>query len=237
MRHVSWLLLGLFILNGCYRHDAPVPVPITHYPAGTKATDTLIVMLPGRGGSMKDFEKGRFIDLARQKGITSDILTVDLHEGYYYNRSMIDRLRIDVIEPALKKGYRQIWFVGVSLGGFGALMYAKQNNSKIAGIVLIAPYLGDKIIDEISSAGGISKWQPRANSSAEDYEIDLWKWLKAGHGATPLYLIYGADDRMADAHRMLSELLPKEHVITTDGGHDWNAWTSLWTSFLDQKIL
>jgi hypothetical protein len=232
------LLLSAIVIYGCYRHETAVPVPATHYGGAEKHSDTLIVMLPGRGGSMKDFEKESFTTLARQEGVISDIVTVDLHEGYYYNRTMVERLRIDVVQPALKKGYQKIWFLGVSLGGFGALMYAKENNSNIAGILLIAPYLGDdEIVEEIEKAGGIQKWEPQSKSSAEQYEIDLWKWLKDRHNAVPLYLVYGTDDRMAASHKLLAELLPPDHTITVPGGHNWNTWKSLWKLFLNKKML
>ena len=215
-----------------------MPVPTTSYAGGEKPSDTLIVMLPGRGGSMKDFDANGFIQLAKEKGLGgADILTVDLHEGYYYNRTMIERIRLDVIRPARAKGYRKIWFVGVSLGGFGALMYAKEDNANIAGILTIAPYLGSRIIEEIEEAGGIRKWEPQANSSSEKYEVDLWKWLKQGHGGTPLYLVYGTEDRMSSSHQMLAELLPQDRRITIPGGHDWKTWKALWKLFLEKNIM
>jgi pimeloyl-ACP methyl ester carboxylesterase len=232
-----FLLLSASLMYACYRHDTAVPVPATNYANGKKPSKTLIVMLPGRGGSMKDFEEAGFLSLANKDGVNSDAITVDLHEGYYYNRTMIERLRIDVVQPALKKGYDEVWFVGISLGGFGALMYAKEDNANVAGILAIAPYLGDEIIEEIVKAGGIQKWEPQPNPSFEDYEADLWKWLKQGHGNIPLYLMYGADDRMADGHKLLAELLPPDRTITIPGGHNWKTWTALWKLFLNRKVL
>jgi hypothetical protein len=233
----SILFLTVILMFGCYRHDTAVPVPATNHGRGDKASETLIVMLPGRGGNMNDFEEAGFTALAEKAGVNSDFLTVDLHEGYYYNRTMIERLRVDVVQPALKKGYEKIWFVGVSLGGFGALMYTKEDNANIEGILVIAPYLGDKIVEEIEKAGGIQKWEPQPNTSSENYEVDLWKWLRQGHGNTPLYLAYGNDDRMAASHKLLAELLPRDRTIEIPGGHNWKAWTTLWKLFLERKVL
>ena len=231
-----FLVLSAILMFGC-RNETVVPVPTTNYAGVEKPSDTLIVMLPGRGGSMKDFEEEGFIKLAKEEGLRSDIVTVDLHEGYYYNRTMIERIRLDVVQPAMAKGYRKIWFVGVSLGGFGALMYAKENNANIAGILTIAPYLGSQIVEEIEEAGGIQKWEPQVNSSSEKYEVDLWKWLKQGHGGTPLYLVYGTDDRMASSHKMLAELLPQAQTIAIPGGHNWKTWNALWKLFLQKDII
>lgn len=231
------IILSAILMYGCYRHDTAVPVFTTNHARGEKASETLIVMLPGRGGNMKDFEDAAFMALANKADLNSDILTVDLHEGYYYNRTMIERLRVDVVQPALKKGYQKIWFVGVSLGAFGALMYAKEDNANIGGILAIAPYLGDKIVEEIEEAGGIQKWEPQPNTSSEDYEVDLWKWLQQGHGSTPLYLAYGSDDRMAASHKLLANLLPRDRTIAISGGHNWTTWTALWKLFLERKVL
>jgi len=233
----TFLLLSAILVFGCYRHETTVPVPATNHAGGEKPSETLIVMLPGRGGSMKNFEEEGFISLANKEGLRSDILTVDLHEGYYYNRTMVERLRMDVVQPALKKGYQKIWFVGVSLGSFGALMYAKEDNANIAGILAIAPYLGDEIAEEIEQAGGIQKWEPQANTSSQQYEVDLWKWLKQGHGSIPLYLVYGTDDRMSDSQKLLADLLPPDRTISIPGGHNWKTWRALWKLFLERKVL
>jgi pimeloyl-ACP methyl ester carboxylesterase len=234
---LSLFLLCAVLMVGCYRHDTAVPVPSTYHLHGETPSETLIVMLPGRGGNMKDFGEAGFLALSNEAGVSSDIVTVDLHEGYYYNRTMIDRLRIDVVQPALKKGYKKIWFVGVSLGGFGSLMYTKQGSANVAGILAIAPYLGEKIVKEIQHAGGIHKWVPIKNSSGEQYEVDLWKWLKQGHSNVPLYLMFGDDDRMVESHKMLAELLPQDHIIEIPGGHNWKTWTALWKLFLQRKLL
>lgn len=231
------LMLSAILMYGCYRHDTEVPIRMTNHARGEKASETLIVMLPGRGGNMEDFEEAGFMALADKAGLNSDILTVDLHEGYYYNRTMIERLRADIVQPALKRGYQKIWFVGASLGGFGALMYAKEDNGNIGGILAIAPYLGDKIVKEIDEAGGIQKWEPQANTSSEEYEVDLWKWLKQGHGGTPLYLAYGSEDRMAESHKWLAQLLPRDRTIAISGGHTWKTWTALWKLFLERKVM
>ena len=38
----------------------------------------------------------------------------------------------------------QVWLTGASLGGMGALLYEQQHPGAVAGIVLFAPFLGDR---------------------------------------------------------------------------------------------
>jgi len=51
------LLLSAIFMYGCYRHQTAVRLPLRIMTELRNRSDTLIVMLPGRGGSMKDFEK------------------------------------------------------------------------------------------------------------------------------------------------------------------------------------
>ena len=80
--------------------------------------------------------------------------------GYYMDGSVFQRLKLDVIEPAKAKGYKKIWLVGNSMGGYGSVSYVRQYPRDIAGIVLLGPFLGDKkIIQEIpGNCGGLQQW-------------------------------------------------------------------------------
>ena len=67
----------------------------------------------------------------------------------------------------------------------------------------------------------------------------LWPWLqqyaspqRAQH-LPPLYLGFGLSDRFASNHQLLADALPPGHVFTTEGGHDWPQWSSLWRKMLD----
>jgi pimeloyl-ACP methyl ester carboxylesterase len=187
------------------------------------------------------YETEQFIQAVHDAGIRADMVAVEAHYGYYARRTAVTRLREDVIAPALAQGYRQIWLVGVSMGGLGALLYVRDYPDDITGVVALAPFLGDTdIITEINAAGGVQQWQP-ATIALDDYQRQLWQWLKTHlarpKGGTEFYLGYGQQDRFALAHQLLATSLPATQVFTNVGGHDWQTWRPLWQAFLKQAPL
>jgi pimeloyl-ACP methyl ester carboxylesterase len=141
--------LGMVLWAGCARlRPAVVPLRTLELsPPGSHRT--LVVFLPGRRDSPEDFRRFRFAELARRSGVLADFVAVDAHPGYYFNKTIVDRLREDILAPARKK-YERIWLVGISIGGTGSLLYAAQHPEDVDGIVLLAPFLGnDPVIEEI----------------------------------------------------------------------------------------
>ncbi|HNG79406.1 MAG TPA: hypothetical protein PLW24_08070, partial [Burkholderiaceae bacterium] len=226
------------LLGGCSALPlgTTVPMPQLRDPAaGVRQADTLVVMLPGRFDHPQDFvREGLVADLKRQRADV-DVLMVDAHLGYYLDRSVLVRLRQDVIRPARQQGYRQVWLAGISLGGFGALGYTARHGqeagAEIDGVLAIAPYLGsDAVIDAMAAAGGARHWlESSQRLCANELEQDLWQWLaEPPEGAPPAFLGFGRADRMSDAHRLAAGLLPAGRVMQVEGGHDWAPWRSLW---------
>ncbi len=249
------LLLAL-LMCGCYP-PTKVPIDTIHYGAGdVKGPRLLFVFLHGNGDRNSVFDKEGFIGAVRARGFPVDIISVDSHVGYYMNRTILTRLKEDVIGPARASGYDHIWLIGNSLGGFGSLSYVREYPNDISGIVLLGPYVGDRpIIKEIRSAGGLLRWEPGnvLLKTREDDERQMWIWLKEHaqkgqlraddkdcpkkQGCVPkIYLGYGTNDRLTYAQDLLASLLPPEQVIAIDGGHDWSTWKKLWDRFLDQNI-
>lgn len=231
------LLLGLLCAGCASMFTSPTaPLAATHYAAGDGSHRTLLVFLPGIGDSGRDFDRQGFIEAVRRQGLPVDMITADAHIGYYMNRSVVDRLKQDVIDPARRDGYQQIWLVGISLGGLGAFLYSERHPGDIQGVVAIAPYLGDhELIREIRAAGGPTEWEPAYDD--DDFRRMLWTWLgqyaSDDDGMRPrLVLAYGSDDRYADAHDLLATLLPRSQVIRGPGNHDWSTWTRLWDQVL-----
>jgi pimeloyl-ACP methyl ester carboxylesterase len=228
---------------GCFGlRPAPAPIPTLEHVKGT--SDRLVVLLPGRGGHAEDFQKGGFLDVARQAGLRADVVAVDAHLAYYANRTIVDRLREDVIAPARAKGYKEVWLVGISMGGLGALLYAERHPEDVAGICLIAPFLGNKATPkEIQDAGGLKAWSPGEPLDPKDYQRSLWMWLKnncgdaAGQQPIPVYLGYGSDDAFVGANALLGAALPPDRIFKEKGGHDWPVWKKLWTDFLQRASL
>lgn len=195
----------------------------------------LVVLLPGRFDEPRDLVDNGFVRAVRERHIDADVVIPDLHLGYYRARTAVDRLHDDVIAPR-SGAYEQVWLAGISLGGFGALLHAQQRDTP-DGMLLLAPYLGgDRIQNEIRSAGGPLEWDPRT-SRAEDYEIEIWQWLRDRGRHTRIIIGYGRDDAFAPANRMLASMLPPGREIAVAGGHDWNAWLAAWERFLDMRML
>lgn len=238
--HLRFLLLPLLVtLAGCARlRPTPVPIPTVSYP-GAPPARTLVVLLPGRYDSPEDFGRYGFPQIAARAGVRADMVAVDAHLGYFYKRTVVDRLWEDVIAPARKR-YDRIWLVGISLGGTGSLLYAAEHPEDVDGILLLAPYLGeDPVVDEVAAAG-LQGWKAPEPLAADDFQRRLWAWLQ---GATrppvriPLYLGWGQDDSFARANGLLAKELPPERVLTAKGGHDWKAWTALWKDFVRSGAL
>ncbi len=231
---LAGLPLILLMTTGCnlFLRETPSPIPTqsTQHSSTGKAS-TLVVCLPGRGGSMSDFEKQGFLTVLQEAGINTDVLTVDSHLGYYANRTIIKRLQADVLLPARQQGYHRIVLVGVSLGGLGALFTARDHPNSADTLVLLAPYLGDNtnLFKQIAAAGGPSAWAAGRDPLTGKVEAQIWTFLGA-HSATlpPTWLLCGHDDSLGAGHRLFATLLPPTRVKFIDGGHDWPTWKALW---------
>lgn len=226
------------LLASCWWIPRPVTVPMrtVPYPGAGVAGGDLVIFLPGRGDRPEDFEERGLLAAARQAGLDADVLAVDAHLAYYYERVISERLWADVVTPARARGYRRLWLVGISLGGLGSVATLQEHPDAAAGLLVLAPYLGEpELVREIEAAGGLAHWRP---GPAERDFRGVWAWLRgcATHGVPrpPLWLAYGESDRYAYAHRLLASALPPERVLVAPGGHDWTAWSRLWADFLSR---
>lgn len=230
------LALAVALLQGCAAYRS-TKGPM-HSVKDTLQCDippaTLIVFLPGAYDTPRDFIDQGFVSAVREQKIYADIQLVDAHMGYYSDQQILGRLQGEVIGPARAKGYRQIWFVGISLGGYGTMLYAMTHPSVLEGFFLMAPYMGPRDIPaQIERQGGLASWSTDVKSNPD---VDLWRWLKGYRGDAAglpnAYLGYGASDRFAQPNGVLAEVLPAGHSFVIPGGHDWPTWQRLWRSFL-----
>ncbi|MFY9824493.1 MAG: alpha/beta hydrolase-fold protein [Thermoanaerobaculia bacterium] len=237
-------LLLLPVLAGCVRYlparlrPTPVPLHVVHYPGPAPNAGqprTLVVLLHGQWDRPRDFGTYGFPEIAARAGAHVDMVAVDAHLNYYYKNMIVDRLREDVIGPA-RRHYDRIWLAGISIGGTGSLLYASQHPEDVDGIVIFAPYLGeDRVIDEVAAAGGLASWQVPKTLAPNDFQRRIWIWLQGytrGPARFPLYLGWGETDSFARANGLLAKELPKDHVFTAPGGHEWKAWSKLWEQFV-----
>jgi pimeloyl-ACP methyl ester carboxylesterase len=232
------LSILLFQAIGCFRpRPAAVPMRTIEIKPGAPGSRSLIVLLPGRFDKPEDFARSGFGELAAQHGVGARIVSPDAHLGYYLNRTVVDRLREDVIAPAKAQGVERVWLAGVSLGGTGSILYSIEHPEDVSGITLIAPFLGEADIrKEIEAAGGLRGWTPPRSPDPTDFQRRIWSWLKryedGSAGKPPVYLGWGTRDRFAAIDGLLGAVLPPDRVFTTPGGHAWKAWRALWERFL-----
>jgi hypothetical protein len=198
---------------------------------------TRIVMLPAAYTGPDDFVSAGFVSAARERAIPLDFVLIDLHLMQLNDRTLLARLRHEVILPAREAGCQTVWLCGISLGGFIALTYAQRYGGELEGLCVLAPYLGNRVVTrEIAAAGGVSGWEP-GGLAADDDERRIWHFIKTRPpGEAPLHLGFGSEDRFAASHRMMAAALPSEMVHIVPGGHDWPVWRQLWDNFLDTRL-
>src|SRR5690606_11951883 len=164
---VSMLVLPL--LQSCYfLQSANKPLETIHYslsPAG-ETTKDLMILLPGIGDYPDQFERHEF--LAALQGMPVDAVAVNSHLAYYTERNLLTRLKHDVVEPAFEQGYERLHFVGISLGGYGILLYMRSHPEDVSSAILLSPYLGEPehyhyLLDSAARPDG--------------GEENIWPWL------------------------------------------------------------
>lgn len=242
------VLVCVLFITACIG-SAKTPLDTLSYTSNIQRSDNLIVFLRGMGGTLncptnahKCFEVEGFVDAVRSRNLPFDMVAPNAHRGYYRGRSLIQRLKTDVILPAQADGYKKIWFVGISMGGLGALLYLKEHPEDVTGVIALGPYVGDdKILDEIQAAGGVQQWQPGTYDPNKQWQRMLWDWIKHypsdSPDSPPIYLGLATDDLYLKGHRLLADSLPAERVVETTGKHRFKTFKVLWDDMLDQQFI
>ena len=239
---LAMAMIGIGGIGGCgLWRPVFVPIPSLAEPARCDApADTVLVLLPGSFARPEEFVREGFVRAVRERRIAADIVLVDAHLGYYSDRSIIERLHADIVAPAIARGYRQIWLVGISVGAFGAMITTQAQPNGISGVVMLGPYLGKRsVTEQVRAAGGLSRWQaPTGALPAEEIDLVLWRWLQGmrapgSDARASLYLGYGLGDRFLADDELLAAALPAAQVFTAPGGHDWPVWLALWQRMLE----
>ena len=188
-----------------------------------------LILLPGAYMHARNFVEHGFVAAARRTGHFADITAVETGMEPYLDSSIIERLH-RVIAPT-----RKVWLGGVSLGGLGALLYARAHPRSVAGLLLLSPFIGTRgVVAQVVRAGGFGSWQPPETEATSEHGFLAWLGTyRPGDASWPdIYLGYGKDDRFAASYRLLAGLLPGGRVETAAGGHDWETWTVLWDRLL-----
>jgi pimeloyl-ACP methyl ester carboxylesterase len=209
-----------------------VSITCLHYPAPAGAARTLLIMLPGAGINAPDFAANGMVAAAHEAAPHIDITVAAPDIALYLEDGVTELLHREIVAPALARGITRIWLLGISLGGMGALLYAREYQQHIEGLFLLAPFLGTKgTVAELTRAGGLPHWSP-VGSKATNPEQNFLSWLQCHLTAPPLYLGYAEQDRFSPAHIMLAACLPPARVVHVQGGHDWPSWRALWHRLL-----
>ena len=210
-------------------------ISILARPAATAATR--MAWLPGAYHTAEDFVAAGFADAVRARRTPLDLVLIDPELRHVGDRSLLQRLRSDIVLPARAAGV-SIWLGGISLGGLFALDYAASYPEELAGLCLLAPYLGNRILTgEIARAPGLEAWQP-GELAETDEERRIWRHIKNRRAdSRPLYLGFGREDRFSASHELLAATLAPKSVDVIAGGHEWSTWFKLWENFLDSSFL
>lgn len=218
--------------------EARVPMPSETLRAPGPSGCTAI-LLPGRWNRMEAFREYGFAAAVEEARLDLGLVAADAHIGYYREESLAIRLAEDVIGPlsARPDGPERVWMAGISLGGVGSIVYARAHPEQVAGLVLIAPYLGEEgeggVLEELRAAGSLAAWRPAEPVAEDDFKRRIWLGLREILTSdTPVLLAYGTEDDLAPGHELLARELPPERVFRRPGGHDWPVWTPLWEDVL-----
>jgi len=228
------------LASSCYFVRSPSrPLPALAF-GNPRVADArcLVVFLPGfLDGPDSYLDNGFPRELVRS-GPPCDAVGVDPPFRYYSGGGVAELVYEDVLQPAIARGYDEIWLVGISMGGLGTLLTASQYSEHIDGIVLIAPFVGEEpVLREIEAAGGARAWTPSESLASEPWTADnytqkIWSWLRGYQtdpdGRPPLYIGWGNEDRLGAADRLLADLMPEDRVFTQPGGHNWATWRPIW---------
>lgn len=225
-------LLAL-LLAGCLSPGATrdtIAIRLFEAPAGG-GERVLVVVLPGRGDDLQGLVDSGIAAAIQSAWPEADVLLAEVGMAYYYEGRMPERLHDEVIAPARARGYQGVWLAGASMGGMGTLLYERSRPGELDGLVLLAPYLGDRsLLEEIGEAG-LAAWAPGpvpAEINRKTYQREVWRNVQRWQGSgrsQDVWLAYGRDDRLAKAIGVLSPTLPQDQVLARPGGHAWVVWS------------
>jgi pimeloyl-ACP methyl ester carboxylesterase len=198
---------------------------------------TRIVLLPAAYTGPEDFLAAGFVDAVRERDLPVDLVFAEVNLQHLTDRTILRRLRHELVLPARALGCASIWICGISLGGFIGIAYAERYTAEIDGLCLLAPYLGNHIVTgEIKRANGLAGWQP-GELAADDDERRVWRFIKSQRNqGLSMHLGFGQDDRFAESHQMMAAALDPQSVRVIPGGHDWPVWRALWEDFLEHRL-
>jgi pimeloyl-ACP methyl ester carboxylesterase len=234
LRHCA--AIAALALSGCITiGDYEVPIATVLVPSTqVAAMHPLVIVLPGIKADAQALKEHGIADAVHRSWPQADVLLTSATFAYYIHRNIVDRLDADVVEPARKQGYQQIWLAGASVGGMGVLFYEYAHPGAMTGLILMAPWLGDSaLLDEIRKAGGVRSWDPGPKPGRVDddnYQREMWRVIKHCSddpaAARRVWMVVGKDDKLIAADRLLASALPPSHAVEIEGRHSWETFVA-----------
>ncbi|HMM66223.1 MAG TPA: alpha/beta hydrolase-fold protein [Dokdonella sp.] len=231
MTRISCLALLALLVGACAAGgDVSRPIPTAYY-AAPQGGQRLVVMLPGRGDDLASMQRKGMAGIIQDAWPTADVLLTGLTMPFYRQGRATQRLQYEVIKPARQRGASEIWIMGISLGGMGAILYDREYPGEARGLLLLSPYLGDRAIqDEVRDAGGIVRWNPGPirNLDAGTFQHELWRtirnWADDPQRKQSVWLAYGTDEPFRKPIELMTPALVPSQVFAMPGQHDWELW-------------
>ena len=189
---------------------------------------TRVVMLSAAFTGPSDFVQHGFVRAVRERSLEVDLVFAGFSLEQVIDGSVFTRLREEIIVPAHALGSR-LWLGGISLGGYLALGYAERHPRELAGLCLLAPYLGSHLV-----TGEIER---PAEPDDEDEDRRIWQFIRTLRtGPLTVHLGLGRKDRFGRRQQLLAAALTPSSVDLVPGGHDWPTWRTLWSRFLEARL-
>lgn len=234
-RAILILLFVSIFLAGC-ASTGKSPLQSLNYQRDDNARQpNLLVLLRGLGADNAVFAEQGVIKEIRDLGLPFDVIAPNAHFGYYQAETFDQRLKEDVIDPARRQGYQQIWLAGFSMGGLGALIYLRNHPQDVDGILLTSPFLGwPGIHGEIRQAGGVAEWLSNEHDP-KDWQRMIWRWIGQQDFETqvPIWLGYGENDIVTQSGpQLLATVLPEARVFSSPGNHTIATFKTLFRQHL-----
>src|SRR5262249_8079728 len=135
---ISRALIVLAVACAACESVRPPTTPMATRVLGNSSAGSsrcLVVFLPGRRDNFGDYGRRGFPEMASRAGVLADFVEADAHFGYYQARTISGRLYEDVVAPARARGVERIWMIGISMGGLGAILYAREHPEIGGGVV------------------------------------------------------------------------------------------------------
>lgn len=230
----SLLSLTLMLaLSACLNTgDSRRPIPTETFNGAESRGEILVIVLPGRWDDVQRMSEAGIAQAITAAWPEADVQLAGATLAYYMDGDLAQRLHAELVNPARERGYREIWLTGASMGGLGTLLYERQYPGELDGLLLLAPFLGDRsLFREIMDAGGIAGWDPGPappEMNRSNYQRELWRYLKTWTVKPELgrraWIAYGSEDRLRKAVPVFAPLLPPEQVLERPGGHAWTVW-------------